>query len=87
MTVDVTTSVTCNEATLQATVGGGTRAYNLFWLFGDIEEGENIRLSEGPIDIMHIYPGPGDFAWEASAIDSVAAVARLLPDRSVCLQS
>ena len=87
MTVDVTTSVICNEATFKTTVGGGTGPYNLLWHFGDTDPDENIEVSEGLIDVMHMYPGPGDFAWEVSAIDSVGAMARLLPDRSVCLQS
>ena len=76
MTVDVTASVTCDEATLQATVVGGTGPYILTWDFGDTETQQDLGISKFPFTVMHGYPEPGDFALELLAMDRIGTIAR-----------
>ena len=77
MTVDVTTSVICNEATFKTTVDDGIELYNLLWHFGDTEMQEDLGIADldFPFEVTHEYPGPGEFAWEVSATDSLGAMA------------
>lgn len=77
MTVDVTASVTCDKATLQATVEGGTGPYILTWDFGDTETQQDLRIAEidFPFEVTHEYPQPGEFALELSAMDSIGTIA------------
>ncbi|MCH8877439.1 MAG: hypothetical protein IIA89_11555 [Chloroflexi bacterium] len=76
MTVDVTASVTCNEATLRASIEGGTGPYILTWDFGDTETQQDLGISKFPFTVMHEYPEPGDFALELLAMDSIGTIAR-----------
>ena len=68
LTVEVDSSVACDEATFTATVKDGTGKHVFSWEFGD---GDTQGVSEmsGSSTVMHMYPGSGIFNWILEAKD------------------
>ena len=74
----VETSVSCDKATLTATVAGGTGPYKLSGEFGDEEDLPDLPLfdiTDFPVILEHPYPASGEYVWTILASDSGNATA------------
>ena len=76
-TVGLDSSVTCDWATLTATVDGGTEPYILSWDFGDGETRVDVvaDIADFPFSVNHEYLLAGDYPLELAAMDDTGLTA------------
>ena len=66
LTVEVDSSVACDDATFTATVKDGTGKHVFSWDFGDGDTQKDSEMS-GSSTATHMYPGSGTFNWALEA--------------------
>ena len=66
LTVEVDSSVACDDATFTATVKDGTGKHVFSWDFGDGDTQKDSEMS-GSSTATHMYPGSGIFNWALEA--------------------
>jgi len=68
--IDVTTTVTCDKVDFDIDLPDGFGPYTVRLEFGDTEAFEGIDLSAGLLEVPHLYPSGGEYAWKLIVADS-----------------
>ena len=74
LTLVVTTDVVCDQAQFNLEIFGGDAPYTVLVDFGD---GEDFMTSGGAgpsIELLHTYPGQGEYEWTISVEDGYGLI-------------